>query len=679
MATEITGLSKEDSIAAIAVKQLHTSEEFKQPRMTEIRENEDMVAGQVKPALAGRYNVPFDGVIASGFVETLVAQVNKAPRLEFVDVKGSNLQSVKKIQALWEFDSSITRQNWSKADRLSKRLAAVANIGIFEYYAEKTKEGYKGHLNVIDHYDFHCEPNGGANLEDHLFKGVYNQFQTTAQVKELAKSGYYDNKQVQKLLSAYSDKDYKMNEDMHRNKQDRFSALGLDIDQYSYTGVPVLNLARWVTQYDGEDYYLVFDYRSGIWLKCELLKDVFALNQSPWVVWTPVEHAFNLWTPGLFDQIKPVAEAIRINLNEILNNNRKRNWDMRAVDQKMFPDISKLNWRQDGVVAANVPMGASIHNGIYHFQTPEISGALNLNQYLNDFLGINTGISDQTKGDSSQDILGIARINELQVSKRMKLIGDSYQEAYAELGLRWDWGLYEHLDNKQAVRVVGPNGAEMETVLKEDVEPDYDIRVITALDDVIDTERDRERKASAMERLAVNPLAMQMINPAWYVEQELLVGGWSQEEVKRALDTKNDATDEVISAAEKNIERILQNKEPKRARNATTGYLQRILNFMADNENLKPEQLAALQKHFDEHVEIADENKRRQMQGVAGQNPTDQAPEQGGGMMAPPLPTNAPQNVAGQIGATPSQVQGPVGPTPPIGMGAGGQPPFTGQ
>lgn len=668
MATEVkVAKSNEEEIAAMAVKQLHTSEEFKQPRMREIRENEDMVAGVVKPALAGRYNVPFDSVIGSGFVETLVAQVNKAPRLEFVDPKGSNLQSVRKIQSLWEFDSSITRQNWSKADRLSKRLAAVANIGIFEYYAEKTKDGYKGHLNVIDHYDFHCEPNGGANLEEHIFKGVYNQFQTIDEVKSLGETGYYKKSQVDELLRAYSDKDFKMNEDMHRNKQDRFAAIGLDVDQNSYVGVGVLNVARWVTQWKGEQYYLVFDYRSGIWLKCEPLTKVFALGQSPWVVWNPVEHAFSLWTPGLFDQIKPVAESIRINLNEILNNNRKRNWDMRAVDSKMFPDVSKLNWRQDGVVPAVVPLGQSIQNGIYHFQTPELSGALNLNQFLTDFLGINTGISDQTKGDSTQDTLGIARINELQVSKRMKLIGDSYTEAYAELGLRWDWGLHEHLDNKQAVRVVGPNGAEMETVLKEDTEPDYDIRVITSLDDIIDTERDRERKASAMERINANPIAMQMINPQWYVEQELLVGGWSQEEVKRALDTKNNATDEVISAAEKNIERILEGKEPKRARNATTGYLQRILNFMADSENLKPEQLVALQKHFEEHAEIAEENKRRQAEGIAGENPTDQAELQG----------NPLQNVAGQTGPAPSQVPGPLGQAPTPGMGAGmPTPPF---
>ena len=363
----------------------------------------------------------------------------------------------------------------------------------------------------------------------------------------------------------------------------------------------------------------------------EPLKDCFESGRSPWVVWNPVENAFTLWNPGLFDQIKPVAEAIRINLNEILNNNRKRNWDMKAVDTTMFPDISQLNWRQDGIVRANVQIGQSLQNGIYHFQTPEISGALNLNQYLNDFLGINTGISDQTKGESSQDILGIAKINDLQVSKRMKLIGDSYNDAYAALGLRWDWGLYEHLDEDEAIKIIGTAGAELESVTKEDTDPDYDISVVTSTDELQQSQQDMERKAGAMERLAANPLLAQQVNPKWWAEQELRIGGWKDEDVRRAMDTKNDAFDEIVSAANKNIERALEGKELKLFRGATTGYLERIHTYMNEND-LDDKVYATLQMHYDEHVPIADENEARK----ADQMPAEgMAPEQ---PMQPQLP-----------------------------------------
>jgi len=405
-----------------------------------------------------------------------------------------------------------------------------------------------------------------------------------------------------------------------------------------------------VTNYEGEDWYVVFDYRSGIWLKMEPLADCFESKLSPWVVWNPVEHAFTLLGPGLFDQIKPIAEAIRINLNEVLNNNRKRNWDMKAIDGNMFPDVSALNWRQDGVVRANVGMNQSIQNGIYHFQTPEITGALSLNQYLNDFLGINTGISDQTKGESSQDTLGIAKINDLQVSKRMKLIGDSYNDAYALIGLRYDWGLYEHLDADEAVKVVGTLGVEMEKVSREDTEPDYDIVAVASIDEKQQTEMEMERKASAMERINANPLLVQQLNPKWQVEQELRIGGYKDEDIKRGMDTQNDAYDEIISMANKNIERALEGKELKVYRAATSGYLERIHTYMSEND-LKPKVMMALQQHFDEHVPIVDENEARnaEMAPTQGEMLPEQAPTQGGTMPQQGAPAQGAQTMPPQL------------------------------
>lgn len=649
----------------IVVKQLQTSENFRQPRLQQIKVNEAMIAGEVRPALQGRYNVPFDGVIASGFVETLVAQVNRAPKLIFNDPKGSNHKSIKKIQALFDRDKGPNRQNWAKIDRLGKRIAAASNICIFEYIASKNPK-YKGVLRVIDPYDFHCEPNGGSDLEEHLYKGVYNQFLTAGQIKDHGKTGYYDQAKVNELFAAYQQTDYKFNEEVYRNKVARLNTLGLDLDQNGYVGQQVFNIARWVTHYKDEQFYVEFDYRSGIILKQKPLKDVFGSGVSPWVVWNPVENAFTLWAPGLFDQIRPIAEAIRINLNEILNNNRKRNWDMKAVDSNMFPDISALNWRQDGVVGAKVPIGQSIQNGIYYFQTPEISGALNLNQYLNDFLGINTGISDQTKGESSQDTLGIAKINDMQVSKRMKLIGDSYADAYAKLGSRWDWGIHENLDEDEAVRIIGSTGIEFESVTKEDTEPDYDIEVVTYADEIQENEQDRERKAAAMERIASNPLLLQKLNPKWVVEQELRIGGWKDEDIKRAIDTVNDAYDETISMANKNIENAKEGKPLKTYRGATTGYLQRINDFLNESEEIEPKVYAALQAHFDEHVPIAAENQARLQANITQNGATAETGEPQG-------------NVQGPNGPAAVTSMGAEGAAPAISGGGQGQPgnPFT--
>lgn len=603
-----------DKLTQIACKQIVASENFRQPRFEQIRELEDMIAGKLKPALKGRYNIPFDSVFANGFVDTLVSQVNKPPRIEWVDTKGSNARGVKKMQALFETETGAVRDNWAKKDRLSKRLAAISGIGIFKYYAESDPK-YRSNLSVIDHYDFHCEPNGGGNLEEHLFKGQTNIFRTKADVEA---SQTYDKEQVKKLLAAYSSKDYKFNEELYRNKLRRWAALGLDPQSNNYVGEELFNFSEWVLTHEGINYYLVFDYRAGIWVRCEKLVDVFGCDRSPWVVWNPKEDPFNVWCRGPLDDQAPIFEAMRINLNEILNNNRKRNWDMRAVDAKMFPDLSLLDWRPDGVVHANLQANQSIQNGVFRFETPEINGALNLNTYLNNLSGINSGISDQTKGSSSQDVLGIAKLDELNLSKRVKLVGDSYMDAYAQLAYRYDWGVHEHLPEGYPVKCIGTMGADMSTITKEDTDPDYDYNVISSQDDLQKTALESEKKANMIGLILKAPSVLARINPDWMAEQMIREGGWNEQDLKRATDLKNFGIAEIISEANKGIEMIMEGKDPRTCYNANAGFLQVITDFINDTHGLSDEKKAKLQAYFDRHVPIAEKNAER-AQATAGQ------------------------------------------------------------
>ena len=79
---------KAEQISLIAKKQLMTSAQFRQPRILEILDNEDVYNFKLRPALQGRLNVPFDGVVMAGFIDTLVAQVNRPPKIEFIDETG---------------------------------------------------------------------------------------------------------------------------------------------------------------------------------------------------------------------------------------------------------------------------------------------------------------------------------------------------------------------------------------------------------------------------------------------------------------------------------------------------------------------------------------------------------------------------------------------------------------
>lgn len=589
-----------DKLTAIAVKRVRACIEFKQPRMVQIREIEDMVAYKLQPALKGRLNVPFDGIVMNGFLDTLVSQVKGFPKIVFNDLKGSNLEGVKKTQAFFDQDISDTKGKWAQKDRWSKRLCAISNIGIFETHTDSEPE-YKSYLNVIDHYDFIFDPSGGADIEQHLHVGRMNLFKT----QDGLKNPLYDQAQVTKMKAAYDNKDFKYNEDIYQNKVYRLQALGLNLDSNNYVGENLYNLVELEMTYDDTRYYLLFDYKSGIAIRCCLLEEMFESNLYSYQVWNAIENPFTLMGPGPADMVKVVAEAIRLNLNEILNNNRKRNWGMTAVDKTMFPDISALDYKQDGIVPATVPVNGNIQNGIFTFTTPEISGAINLNTYLNGIVGVNSGISDQTKGESSQNTLGVAKIDDMNLSKRMTLISDSYQECLAGLVLRWDWNQWEHLDDKYSIKILGKDGPELVDFEKTDSEPDYGVSIITKTEDIARDKLSLESKANGLKLIVSTPTLVSQFNPQWLASQLLFVAGFEQEEITIGM-SKDNFSAEQVSKANKAIEQILLDKQPEECPDATPLFLTIIHQYMVKNKfKMTDQQYLAMEKYWDKQSNYA--------------------------------------------------------------------------
>lgn len=596
-----------DEITKIAKKQLTTSQNFKQPRMLEIIDNENVYNFQLKPALQGRLNVPFDGVVLSGFVDTLVAQVNKPPKIEFNDPTGANLKGARKTTAAFEKDSKKIRLKMR--DRSGKKLAALAGRAIFKYYAESDPK-YCPYLFNVDHLDFHCEPNGGGHLDDHYFHWQENIFRSKEDLVSGGVSGWYDKDQVTQLIASYESPDFKKNTDTYNNKNARYMSLGLDMQTNNYIGGTLYNLVEGDAFYKGKKYHVIWDGCTGIWLRCKLLREDFGSDLTPFLSFaSPMEDAFNFWNRGPADQIKPIAEAIRLNLNEILNNNRKRNWDMKAVDKTMFPNLKDLDWRQDGIVVANVPLNSSIQNGIYRFETPEISGALNLNSYLNNMAGEKLGISAQTQGDAREDKVGIYQGNQIQISKRMKLISDSYEEMYEDLGIRYDWGLWDHASEDEMVKLISTDGIGWEKITNEDKDPEYVVAVVTSAAEMAETEEEKRIRLEALLSVEKDPNQMKFVNPKVLVEEKFRLSSFSDDKIKQLMNTKADASDESLSECKKAIEMILEGKKPSINKSATTGYLQYLSDWIFNNsDDLSDDQRLALNKFFEETVPMATKN-----------------------------------------------------------------------
>jgi hypothetical protein len=600
-----------DEITKIAQKQLLTSQNFKQPRMVEILDNENINNFKLRPALQGRLNIPFDSVFMSGFIDSLVSETNLPPILQFEDPNGSNLKSARKIESAWRRDSKTMRLRMK--NRGMKKIAALSGRGIGKYYAESDPK-YKPILRIVDYLDFHCEPNGGGHLDDHYFQGEENIFRSKEELLAGGNSKWYEGSQVSKLIASYSAPDFKRNNDTYANKTSRYATLGLDMEANNYVGGTLFNLVEWVTVYESKKYHLVFDKPTGIWLRCVPLVEDFGNDLAPWFSFaSPMEDAFNFWNLGPADKAKPTFEAIRVNLNEVLNNNRKRNWDMKAVDSNMFPDLRKLDWRQDGIVHASVPLNQTIQAGIYRFETPEITGALNLNAYLNNLAGEKLGVTPGTQGNASETKVGIYQGNQLQISKKMRLINDSYNEMFEDLGKRYDWGLWDHASEDEMVRLVSTDGVGWEKITKEDKDPEYVVVAIASEAEKMENSDLVRAKLEALMSVEKDPNQMKLVNVKAHLEEKYRLAGFSDEKIDKLMNTKSDATDEVMSEAKKDIENILSGKKMSLNFGATTSYLQFISDWILKNSgDLNPEKKKLLEDHFEKHVPIAMKNAEQE-------------------------------------------------------------------
>jgi DNA-binding transcriptional MerR regulator len=97
-------------------------------------------------------------------------------------------------------------------------------------------------------------------------------------------------------------------------------------------------------------------------------------------------------------------------------------------------------------------------------------------------------------------------------------------------------------------------------------------------------------------------------------EMEATIAGFNIDEVKRMLDTKNDANAEVLSEAARDIEYLLEGEDIEPNQIANVVYKQKMVDYLRDNEeNIRPEQTARIFAYIDSLDEIIMRNMNVQM------------------------------------------------------------------
>lgn len=604
-----------DKLSGIARQQLLAGTQFKQPRLGDIKKSEDLHLGKTRPALKGRFNVPLP--LMSGYVDTLRSKIDDPPKINFGHQDEADIRRAKKVTAAWEADSGKVTPNakWAQKDRFQKTMAIFSGVGIFKFYAESDPH-YKANLEVPNYYDFVCEPNGGANLENHLFLGMMNIFRTPSALRDGAASGLYNKKQVGELLWGVSTGEYKENDDIYKNKLSKFQALGFDPETNSYVGQRVIPLVEWCMDHEGERYYMLFDWKSGIWVRCERLQEVFKSNLWPFVSWQTHEDPMLFWSKAPVDDMRPVCEAMHTLFNQALDNRQKKNWGQRAFDASIFKKPKQLMWRPDGLVSGDTKGGIKkLSEGIYEFKTPDVEGTLDLLQFVDNFTGLKTGVTPSAQGatDPKQKV-GIYYGDLQQIADRLGLLNKSYSDCWAELGLRYYHGLKEHLTEGFAVKMLGTRGAEMEELLRKDLKPvkDFDITITGGNAEMEADAAKKERRKEVLADITNSELLLGEINLGWTIEQLLRSGEFTDEEIRVAKDKQSEGNQEILAEASEENQDLLTGKKVKPNRGATSGHLQKHIDFAYDNDLDEPTFKRFL-AHIDEETPYMQENEERRL------------------------------------------------------------------
>ena len=458
---------------------------------------EDFYFNRVKKNIKGKFNVPVP--VIPGFVDTWQAKMSKHVTLSFDQgVDSADYRAAKKATAFYTRMKTKDDYDWDMLETDGTKLAGIYGYAGYRYYAQ-SEGGYQSNLDLLDPYDVINDPMGGRATERHKFWQLDNIFKNKEDLKQGAERGYYDPRQVEKLINATTTDKLVDNDTEFRRKQNRLMALGLNGISYNYAGQDLYRITEAYTIWNGKRVRVVYEYQTGIWLRAVPLKDDFKSNLWPITAWHPNPDTFNFLSKSPCDDMVPLAEVIRVLVNQQLDNRNKQNYEMRGYDPEIIPDPSELEWRPDGLVtfkAGSAQMLGDMSKGIVQFKTDSLQGTIELANWIDNMLKEKTGVNSEAQGQSDQSKVGIAYLNVQQSAERSRLTFESKTKCWISIGRRFLWGLSEHMRSPESVRIIGEKGYEDEKLRRFEINPEWDVQV-SGIDD--DKQKDAIQKKQMVE------------------------------------------------------------------------------------------------------------------------------------------------------------------------------------
>jgi len=564
-----------DKIIAQALTEIEFARRYKQGKIANWQKNEDMYYGKKVSADTSRANVEL-GRMAE-FVHTLLSKIDNPLLFKFAKRKESQLKRVQRLNALKIIDQQ--RDNWDVKDLAGKKQAIIYGRAIYSYYADSEKE-YTPHLDNIDVYDFLIDPaGGGLDIERAMYLGDYGVVLTKSELKEGIKNKSFLRTETNQLIDGVGNADQSSQE--QTNKNARTFSNNATTSQKQIANPDKFIFWRWGTTYEGERYYLLLSATGATAIRIEKLSDVFESNLWWYWTWAAFLDLTEFWTPAYCDYVREIFMAQSVSVNQSLDNSEQITKPQKVVNVGAIENLAELKYKRDGYI--KVKRDFDVNKALQVVPVPSIDTPLKMFELLEGIQEKASGVNASAKGTSDEDKVGIYQGNEANTADRFGLLNKSYAFGYKRFAKLWDCGVREHLVKKTAVDLIGPDGIDVEMVSRRDIyrKGEEFGTIVEASDaELALSTADKRNKLAFLSGNVNNPVQ----NPKKAYELSAAIVGFKEEDIRQLQDTSEFGNAELMSEAERDIERLLDGEKIQPNSAATTAYKQRFVDYMTDHQ-----------------------------------------------------------------------------------------------
>ena len=404
-------------------KQKDFAIKLRQVKINNWLKNEEIYNGVLQKSLLTRSNlhapIMFEGV------QNMSAKIGQAPDVEFDTIPEGDENAEELMKHVVKED--LKESGWNLIYENGKIEGGIYGRGVWKVIPGNDKNT----IELVDTLSFLIDPLA-KNTKDALYCGQQFIYKTIEEIEDEADEMEYDTEEISKL------KEYKVPSDIQTSSnteesQKNIRLQNMGLSNTNMYGSKVAELTEWYS-YNKDNELMIDTVANDVYLLRHKKAEESGLERNPFISPGTYTRGITFWCPSVADLYRDTNLAYNCTLNQAIDNNTYRNFNMLLVDSATGFKQSSLIMRPNGVSSIQVPVGKSIKDVAFPLEVPEISSALATGQNIKQITDSASGLAPaQMQGKGGKvSVTMQAKLN-ADVEARITVMKRNYTEACEEL------------------------------------------------------------------------------------------------------------------------------------------------------------------------------------------------------------------------------------------------------